>query len=42
MLGEFYELRGWDRETGLQKEAQLEAMGLHDVARDLAARGLTN
>ncbi len=40
MLGEFYELRGWDRETGLQKKAQLDNLGLHDVARDLAARGL--
>ena len=40
MLGEFYDLRGWDRETGLQKKDKLEEMGLGDVARDLAARDL--
>ncbi len=40
MLGELYELRGWDRETGLQKKDQLESLGLGDVARDMAARGL--
>lgn len=40
MLGEFYELRGWDRETGLQKRATLEDLGLADVARDLTSRGL--
>jgi aldehyde:ferredoxin oxidoreductase len=40
MLGEFYEFRGWDRETGLQTKARLEDLELHDVARDLAARGL--
>jgi aldehyde:ferredoxin oxidoreductase len=40
MLGEFYDLRGWDRETGLQKKDKLEEMGLGDVAQDLAARDL--
>ncbi len=40
MLTEYYELRGWDRETGLQRQAQLEGVGLQDVARDLGSRGL--
>ena len=40
MLDEFYELRGWDRDTGLQKKTQLEALQLDDVIQDLAARGL--
>ena len=40
MLGEFYELRGWDRETGLPGKAGLEDLGLGDVASDLAQRGL--
>lgn len=40
MLGEFYELRGWDKETGLQKKSTLEGLGLRDVARELAAKKL--
>ena len=40
MLSEYYELRGWDRESGLQKTAKLADLGLDDVARDLAERGL--
>ncbi len=40
MLGEFYQLRGWDRETGLQRKDHLEGLGLGDVARDLGAQGL--
>lgn len=40
ILGEFYELRGWDRETGFQTKAKLEDLGLNDVAQDLAERGL--
>lgn len=40
ILGELYELRGWDQETGFQKKAQLGGLGLQDVAQDLAARGL--
>ena len=39
-LDEFYEFRGWDRETGLQRKARLEELQLNDVAWDLAARGL--
>lgn len=40
MLGELYELRGWDRETGLQKQGKLEELGLGDVVQDLKARDL--
>jgi aldehyde:ferredoxin oxidoreductase len=40
MLVEFYELRGWDRETGFQRKEKLEGLGLGDVARDLRARDL--
>ena len=40
MLGEFYELRHWDRETGLQTKGRLDDLGLDDVASDLAERGL--
>ncbi len=40
MLEEFYDLRGWNRKTGLQTRARLEELGLADVADDLAERGL--
>jgi aldehyde:ferredoxin oxidoreductase len=40
MLGELYELRAWDRETGFQRKEKLEELGLDDVARDLRARDL--
>ncbi len=40
MLGEFYELRGWGRKTGLQKKSTLEDLGLYDVARELATKDL--
>jgi hypothetical protein len=40
MLDEYYELRGWDCETGLQKKGGLEEMGLGHVVEGLAARGL--
>ena len=40
MLSEFYDLRGWDRETGFQKKEILEQMGLDVVAGDLAAMDL--
>ncbi|OGA14782.1 MAG: hypothetical protein A3H32_16510 [Betaproteobacteria bacterium RIFCSPLOWO2_02_FULL_63_19] len=38
MRDEYYGLRGWDRETGLQTQAGLEGQGLSDVAVDLAKR----
>jgi aldehyde:ferredoxin oxidoreductase len=35
MRKEFYSLRGWDPESGLQKAETLERLGLSDLARDL-------
>ena len=40
MMDEYYQLRGWDVVTGLQKTAKLEELGLEDVARDMKQRGL--
>ena len=33
MRKEFYELRGWDTESGLQKAATLERIGLSEIAK---------
>jgi aldehyde:ferredoxin oxidoreductase len=35
MRKEYYELRGWDSESGLQKAATLERIGLPEIAHDL-------
>jgi aldehyde:ferredoxin oxidoreductase len=35
MKSEYYELRGWDLETGFPTEAKLEALGLADVSKEL-------
>ncbi len=40
MRAEFYELRGWDPETGLQKAQTLERLHLSDVARVLKEKNL--
>lgn len=40
MKSEYYELRGWDVESGLQTRARLEKLELADVADDLEKRGL--
>jgi aldehyde:ferredoxin oxidoreductase len=40
MLDEYYDLRGWERETGLPYEESLIELGLADVADDLKRRGL--
>jgi aldehyde:ferredoxin oxidoreductase len=40
MKGEFYQVRGWDVPSGLQKRANLEELGLNDVARKLESEGL--
>jgi aldehyde:ferredoxin oxidoreductase len=40
MKDEYYQLRRWDVATGLQTRAQMEEVGLKDVALDLEARGL--
>ena len=39
MLDEYYELRGWDPETGLQTSACLEGLDLSNVAGDLKGAG---
>jgi len=40
MKDEYYEIRGWDVSTGLQKEGRLEELDLNDVADDLKTKGL--
>ncbi|MHC1590181.1 MAG: aldehyde ferredoxin oxidoreductase family protein [Candidatus Hecatellaceae archaeon] len=40
MLDEYYELRGWDKRTGLLFEDKLVELGMKDVAEDLKRRGL--
>jgi aldehyde:ferredoxin oxidoreductase len=37
VLDEYYEWRGWDKQTGLQTRSKLEELGLGDVAEVLAA-----
>ena len=39
MLDRFYELNGWDTETGLQTRVGLHELGLDDVAAKLEAAG---
>jgi len=40
MRKEFYALRGWDANTGLQKRPRLEALGLWEPAKQLESRDL--
>jgi aldehyde:ferredoxin oxidoreductase len=40
MRKEFYELRGWDIDSGLQKAQTLERLGLSDLVADLKPIGL--
>jgi len=40
MRDEYYELRGWDTETGLQKAKTLDGLNLSDLASDLKRLGL--
>jgi aldehyde:ferredoxin oxidoreductase len=40
MLGEYYELRGWDVSTGLQTKMRLEEIHLEDIAGSLEHKGL--
>lgn len=35
MKDEYYELRGWDKSTGIPTREKLEALGLHDVVQDI-------
>jgi len=39
MKDEYYTLRGWDKETGLPKEATLKKLGMADIAKTLKAAG---
>jgi aldehyde:ferredoxin oxidoreductase len=41
MRKEFYELRGWDAESGLQKIETLEKLGLSELVQDLRKTGNT-
>ena len=40
MKSEFYDLRGWDSETGLQKKTTLNELDLADVAATMDSKGL--
>jgi len=40
MLSEYYELRGWDKSSGLQAKQKLIELDLGDVAKGLEQRGL--
>ncbi|MEM3652939.1 MAG: aldehyde ferredoxin oxidoreductase C-terminal domain-containing protein, partial [Nitrososphaerales archaeon] len=39
MLDEYYEVRGWDKKTGIPKRSTLERLDLKYVADDLASYG---
>ncbi|MFC1848330.1 aldehyde ferredoxin oxidoreductase N-terminal domain-containing protein [Chloroflexota bacterium] len=40
MKGEYYELRGWDKASGLQTKEKLEELDLPEVAQELGTKGL--
>jgi aldehyde:ferredoxin oxidoreductase len=40
MKSEYYRLRGWDADSGLQTRVKLQELELEDVAIELAKRGL--
>ena len=40
MKDEYYKLRGWDVESGLQTKTKLKELGLDDITRDLEERNL--
>ena len=39
LLDEYYELRGWDKRTGLPTEEKLVELGLGDIAKELVELG---
>ncbi len=39
LLDEYYEARGWDKETGYPTRSTLESLGLAPVADELATLG---
>ncbi len=40
MMDEYYEIRGWDVATGLQKKETLESLGLPEIIPELKDKGL--
>ena len=40
MKDEYYQLRGWDPDTGLQTNSKLRELGLDDIAQELDTKGL--
>ncbi len=40
LKSEYYQLRGWDVDSGLLRESKLKELGLADIATDLKARDL--
>jgi aldehyde:ferredoxin oxidoreductase len=38
MKDEYYEIRGWDKETGIPTRKKLEELGLGDVADEVLGR----
>ena len=40
MKDEYYQVRQWDRESGLQTRECLESLALGDIVEDLNQRGL--
>jgi aldehyde:ferredoxin oxidoreductase len=41
MMAEYYQLRGWDK-SGLQTKKKLAELGLEDIAKGLAQRGMVS
>jgi aldehyde:ferredoxin oxidoreductase len=39
VLDEYYELRGWEKSSGLPTEKTLNELGFHDIAAELKALG---
>jgi aldehyde:ferredoxin oxidoreductase len=39
VLNEYYDLNGWDKNTGVPTRTTLEGLGLKDVADELARAG---
>ncbi len=40
MMDEYYEIRGWDVVTGLQKKETLESLDLPEIIPELKDKGL--
>jgi aldehyde:ferredoxin oxidoreductase len=42
MIDRYYEVRGWDKKTGLQRKTKLMQLGLEDIAVELESLGKTS